>query len=76
MAVIRAVGGFTLPVTRNRQSLLTSVYTIAKLPSVYLSVCPSPSASHKRFFAEKIANKEASFLQRQLEMYELSPFRN
>lgn len=77
IAVIIAGGGFKLPVTRNRQFRLTSVYIIAKLPSVYLSVCPSPSASHKRLFVEKIANKEASFLQRQLhEMYKLSPFRD
>ena len=76
MAVIIAGGGSKLPVTRNRQFRLTSVYIIAKLPSVYLSVCSSPSASLKRFFVKKIANKEASFLQRQLhEMYKLSPYR-
>jgi len=77
MTVIIAGEGFKLPVTRNRQLRLTSVHIPAKLPSVYLSVCPSPSVSHKGFFVEKIANKGASFLQRQLhEMYELFPFRD
>jgi hypothetical protein len=75
MAVIIAGGGYKLPVTRNRQLRLTSVYIIAKLPSECLSVCPSPSVSHKRFFVEKMANKKAFFLQRQPnEMYKLSPF--
>ena len=77
MTVTIAGGGFKLPLTRNRLLRLKSVNIIAKLPSVYLSVCPSPSASHKRFFVEKIANKETPFLQRQLhDMYKLSPFRD